>query len=126
MDYLEIQSLADAGIIPLDSKTDGPRKPLLFQPDSLLERQELIAWKTRLNDMIRREKPSDGPGKGDLPESDLIDIGEVRPEYVKYILEELNKGYNGSMLNTFGVTSRLWPHRCVFAGEAATVLSIWN
>uniref|UniRef100_M4ECG9 SLH domain-containing protein n=1 Tax=Brassica campestris TaxID=3711 RepID=M4ECG9_BRACM len=109
-DFSSIQGLAEAGLITsklsnrdLFNDIEGT---LLFFPESLLSRQDLISWKMALE-------------KRQLPEADK----KINPDAWPAIISDLSSGEQGIAVLAFGYTRLFQPHKPVTKAQAAIALS---
>ncbi|PKU80228.1 uncharacterized protein LOC110097380 isoform X2 [Dendrobium catenatum] len=121
-DFSCIQGLAEAGIIFSKlslSDTSGSstqsQEPLLFSPESLLSRQDLVSWKMALE-------------RKQLPEllyqtSGFIDIEKIDSGAWPALLADLSSGEQGIISLAFGYTRLFQPNKPVTKAQAAIALA---
>ncbi|XP_010493515.1 PREDICTED: uncharacterized protein LOC104770758 isoform X1 [Camelina sativa] len=122
-DFSSIQGLAEAGLITskLSNRDllDDVERTVLFSPESLLSRQDLISWKMALE---KRQLPE--ADKQKLYElSGFIDIEKINPDAWPAIIADLSTGEQGIAALAFGCTRLFQPQKPVTKGQAAIALS---
>ncbi|XP_010454672.1 PREDICTED: uncharacterized protein LOC104736400 isoform X1 [Camelina sativa] len=122
-DFSSIQGLAEAGLITskLSDRDllDDVEGTVLFSPESLLSRQDLISWKMALE---KRQLPE--ADKKKLYElSGFIDIEKINPDAWPAIIADLSTGEQGIAALAFGCTRLFQPQKPVTKGQAAIALS---
>ncbi|MCZ8241188.1 MAG: S-layer homology domain-containing protein [Microcystis sp. LE19-131.1A] len=116
-DYIYIQGLAEAGLIP--SPLTGDSSTLLFRPNAPLTREDLIAWKVPLD--IRKALPS--------ANLDTIkntwgfqDTNKINPQLVRALYADFQNAEQANIRRVFGFTTLFQPKRPVTRAEAAATL----
>ncbi|CAN7089801.1 unnamed protein product [Brassica rapa subsp. narinosa] len=122
-DFSSVQGLAEAGLITsklsnrdLFNDIEGT---LLFSPESLLSRQDLISWKMALE---KRQLP-EADKKTLYKLSGFIDIDKINPDAWPAIISDLSSGEQGIAALAFGYTRLFQPHKPVTKAQAAIALS---
>ncbi|CAN6970286.1 unnamed protein product [Brassica rapa subsp. trilocularis] len=127
-DFSSIQGLAEAGLITsklsnrdLFNDIEGT---LLFFPESLLSRQDLISWKMALE---KRQLP-EADKKSSFTSScrrciNSVDIDKINPDAWPAIISDLSSGEQGIAVLAFGYTRLFQPHKPVTKAQAAIALS---
>ena len=117
-DFPSIQGLAEAGLIfsPLSNDSSA----VLFRPDAILKREDLIAWKVPLD--IRKALPN--ASIDSLKETwGFQDISKIDPRVWRTIYGDFQNGEQSNIRRVFGFTTLFQPKRPVNRGEAAA--AIW-
>jgi hypothetical protein len=116
-DYIYIQGLAEAGLIP--SPLTGDSGSLLFRPNAPLTREDLIAWKVPLD--LRKALPS--------ASLDTIkntwgfqDTNKINPQVVRALYADFQNADQANIRRVFGFTTLFQPKRPVTRAEAAATL----
>mgnify|MGYP001794184350 CR=1 FL=1 len=116
-DFAVIQGLAEAGLIP--SPLSGDSTQVLFRPDALLTREQMLLWKIPLD--TRQGLP--------LASLDAVkqtwgfqDAGKIEPKALRAVLADYQNGENSNIRRTFGYTTLLQPKKAVTHAEAAAAL----
>lgn len=117
-DFEEIQSLAEAGLIPSRLTEDSTK--LLFRPDAPLTREDLITWKVPLDTRQSLPKASieaieDSWGFQDAAD---LDSSAIRASYADF-----QNGDRSNIRRIFGYTTLFQPKKPVTRAEAAA--SLW-
>lgn len=120
-DYVYIQGLAEAGLIP--SPLSGDSSALLFRPNAPLTRQDLISWKVPLD--MRKALPNASidtiKQTWGFQDASKIDARALRAFYGDF--------QNGDLANirrVFGFTTLFQPTRPVTRTQAALALSYFG
>ena len=116
-DFISIQSLAMAGILP--SALSGADGPKAFEPDAPLTRETLLAWKVPLD--WHRGLPTatatDVRDTWGFQDADRIDLKNLAA-----IVADHNSGEFANLRRLFGYTQLLQPQQPVTRSEAAAAL----
>ncbi len=116
-DFGAIQGLAEAGIIP--SSLSGDSTQVLFQPNSPLNRENLILWKLPLDTRTA------------LPTANLEsvrqtwgfqDVAKINSKALRAVLADFQNGEKANIRRVFGYTTLFQPKKPVTRAEAATAL----
>ena len=117
-DFPSIQGLAEAGLIPSPLSNDA--SAVLFRPDAILNRENLIAWKVPLDS--RRALPN--ASMETLKETwGFQDTAKIDPKLWRAIYGDFQNGEQANIRRVFGFTTLFQPKRPVTRGEAAA--AIW-
>ena len=117
-DFPSIQGLAEAGLIPSPLSNDA--SAVLFRPDAILNRENLIAWKVPLDS--RRALPN--ASLETLKETwGFQDTATIDPKLWRAIYGDFQNGEQANIRRVFGFTTLFQPKRPVTRGEAAA--AIW-
>ena len=116
-DFPSIQGLAEAGLIP--SSLSGDAISVLFRPNALLTREQLILWKVPLD--TRQPLP---PASLDAVKQTwgFQDAGKVDPRALRAVLADFQNGEQANIRRVFGYTTLFQPQKTVNLGEVATAL----
>ena len=116
-DFPSIQGLAEAGLIP--SSLSGDAISVLFRPNALLTREQLILWKVPLD--TRQPLP---PASLDAVKQTwgFQDAGKVDPRALRAVLADFQNGEQANIRRVFGYTTLFQPKKTVNLGEVATAL----
>lgn len=116
-DYGIIQGLAEAGLIP--SPLSGDLTKVLFKPDNLLSRQDLILWKVPLD--IRQQLPK-ATIEAVKETWGFQDASKISGDALRAILVDYNNGDLSNIRRVYGYTTIFQPDRPVTRAEAAATL----
>jgi hypothetical protein len=116
-DFLVIQSLAEAGLIP--SSLSGDATAVLFRPDAPLTREQLILWKVPLD--TRQSLPSANL-EAVKQTWGFQDTGNIQPQALKAILADFQNGEQSNIRRVFGYTTLFQPKKPVTRAEASAAL----
>jgi hypothetical protein len=117
-DFIAIQSLANAGIIPSalsDSSSSGA-----FQPDVPLTREELILWKVPLDN--RQALPTASVAVVQKNWG-FQDTAKISPAMLSSVLADYQNGDKSNIRRAFGYTTLFQPQKPVTLAE--TLSTIW-
>ncbi len=116
-DFLVIQGLAEAGLIP--SPLSGDSTTVLFRPDAPLTREQLLLWKLPLD--TRQALPS---ANLDAVKQTwgFQDIGKIDPKALRAVLADFQNGEQSNIRRVFGYTTLFQPKKSVTRAEAAAAL----
>ncbi len=117
-DFGAIQGLAEAGLIPsvLNQGSDN----LLFRPDALLTREDLLLWKVPLD--IRKALPQ--ASIKDIQDSwGFQDATSINTVSIRALFADFQNGDRSNVRRIFGYTTLFQPKKPVTRGEAA--VSLW-
>jgi S-layer homology domain len=117
-DFIAIQSLANAGIIP--STLSGSNSSSTFQPDIPLTREELILWKVPLDN--RQALPSASVAVVQKNWG-FQDTAKISPAMLSSVLADYQNGDKSNIRRAFGYTTLFQPQKPVTLAE--TLLTIW-
>jgi hypothetical protein len=116
-DYIYIQGLAEAGLIP--SPLTGDTSALLFRPNVPLTREDLIAWKVPLD--IRKALPT--------ATLDTIrgtwgfqDTTKINPKTARSLYADFQNADQANIRRIFGYTTLFQPKKPITRAEAAVAL----
>jgi S-layer homology domain len=117
-DFIAIQSLANAGIIP--STLSGSNSSGTFQPDLPLTREELILWKVPLDN--RQALP---PASVAVVQKNwgFQDTAKISPAMLSSVLADYQNGDKSNIRRAFGYTTLFQPQKTVTLAE--TLSTIW-
>ncbi len=117
-DFAELQGLAEAGLIP--SPLTNSSEDVLFQPDALLTREDLVTWKVPLD--TRQALP-----KADIKAIQeawgFQDTNKIDPLALPALFADYQNSDRSNVKRIFGYTTLLQPKRAVTRAEAAA--SLW-
>ena len=117
-DFGAIQGLAEAGLIPsiLTQENDN----LLFRPEALLTREDLLAWKVPLD--IRKALPK--ASIENIQDSwGFQDATSISTLSMRALFADFQNGDRSNVRRVFGYTTLFQPKKSVTRGEAAA--SLW-
>ncbi|WP_373538925.1 S-layer homology domain-containing protein [Chamaesiphon sp.] len=116
-DFPSIQGLAEAGLIP--SALSGDNTSVLFRPEALLTREQMILWKVPLD--TRQPLPT---ASLDAVKQTwgFQDAGKVDPNALRAVLADFQNGDRSNIRRAFGYTTLFQPKKTVSLGEVATAL----
>ena len=117
-DFIAIQSLANAGIIP--SALSGSNTAAAFQPDLPLTREELISWKVPLDN--RQALPSASVAVVQKNWG-FQDTAKISPAMLSSVLADYQNGDKSNIRRAFGYTTLFQPQKPVTLAEALS--TIW-
>jgi hypothetical protein len=115
--FAAIQGLAEAGIIP--SSLTGATTAVLFQPESPLTREQLVAWKIPLD---RREALPKATLEAIQQTWGFQDAAKIDPLWQRAILADYQSGDRSNIKRTFGYTTVFQPKKGVSLAEVAAAL----
>ncbi|WP_373546801.1 S-layer homology domain-containing protein [Chamaesiphon sp.] len=116
-DFPSIQGLAEAGLIP--SSLSGDATSVLFRPDALLTREQLILWKVPLD----TRQPLPAASLDAVKQTwGFQDAGKVDPKALRAVLADFQNGEQSNIRRVFGYTTLFQPKKTVNLGEVATAL----
>ncbi len=117
-DFPSIQGLAEAGLIPSPLSNDA--SAVLFRPDAILNRENLIAWKVPLDS--RRALPN--ASMETLKETwGFQDTAKIDPKLWRAIYGDFQNGEQANIRRVFGFTTLFQPKKPATRGDAAA--AIW-
>jgi len=117
-DFLAIQGLAEAGLIP--SSLSGETKDVKFRPDAPLTRETMILWKVPLD--TRQVLPTANI-EGVKEKWGFQDASKIDSQASRAILADFNNGDLANIRRVFGFTTLFQPKKSVTRAEAAA--SLW-
>ena len=116
-DFPSIQGLAEAGLIP--SPLSGDATSVLFRPNALLTREQLILWKVPLD----TRQPLPAASLDAVKQTwGFQDAGKVDPKALRAVLADFQNGEQSNIRRVFGYTTLFQPKKTVNLGEVATAL----
>ncbi|MDJ0695794.1 S-layer homology domain-containing protein [Mastigocoleus sp. MO_188.B34] len=116
-DFGAIQGLAEAGIIP--SSLSGDSTQVLFQPNSPLNREQLILWKVPLD--VRQALPS--ANLASVKQTwGFQDSAKISSKALRAMLADFQNGDKANIRRVFGYTTLFQPKKTVTRAEAASAL----
>ncbi|XP_031099274.1 uncharacterized protein LOC116003525 [Ipomoea triloba] len=127
-DFMPIQSLAEAGIIPSKLSLEklpsnpydsGDHKGVKFFPDRSISRQDLISWKAKLeydivpgiNEEISRRKIG------------FLDVRDITSEVLVDLFVDILANERSIVWKVFGQSKRFQPNKPCTKGQVAVALS---
>ena len=117
-DFVAIQSLAEAGLIPSRLTEDSTN--LLFRPDAPLIREDLVTWKVPLD--TRKSLPKASIEA--IEESwGFQDAAKIEPSAIRALYADFQNGDRSNIKRMFGYTTLFQPKKSVTRAEAAA--SLW-
>lgn len=120
-DFPYIQGLAEAGLIPSPLSNDS--SAVLFRPDAILNREDLIAWKVPLDS--RKALPN--ASLETLKETwGFQDTAKIDPKVWRAIYGDFQNGEQANIRRIFGFTTLFQPKRPVTRGEAAAAIGYFG
>jgi S-layer homology domain len=117
-DFPSIQGLAEAGLIP--SPLSGDATSVLFRPDALLTREQMILWKVPLD--TRQPLPAESLDAVKQTWG-FQDAGKIDPKALRAVLADFQNGDQANIKRVFGYTTLFQPKKTVTLGEVA--IAIW-
>jgi hypothetical protein len=121
LDFPYIQGLAEAGLIPSPLSNDS--SAVLFRPDAILNREDLIAWKVPLD--TRKALPN--ASLETLKETwGFQDTAKIDPKVWRAIYGDFQNGEQANIRRVFGFTTLFQPKRPVTRGEAAAAIGYFG
>jgi hypothetical protein len=116
-DFVIIQGLAEAGLIPSPLSGDGTDET--FRPDDPLTRETALRWKVPLD--LRQALPQ---ASVDAVEQTwgFQDAAQIDPEALPAVLADDQNGEQANVRRAFGFTTLLQPQRSLTRAEAAAML----
>ncbi len=117
-DFIAIQSLANAGIIPSTLSSDN--SSAMFQPDLPLTREELILWKVPLD--YRQALPHASVAVVQKNWG-FQDTAKISPAMLSSVLADYQNGDKSNIRRAFGYTTLFQPQKPVTLAEALS--TIW-
>lgn len=120
-DFPSIQGLAEAGLIPSPLSNDA--SAVLFRPDAILNRENLIAWKVPLDS--RKALPN--ASMDTLKETwGFQDTAKIDPKLWRAIYGDFQNGEQANIRRVFGFTTLFQPKKPVTRGEAAAAIGYFG
>jgi hypothetical protein len=120
-DFPSIQGLAEAGLIPSPLSNDA--SAVLFRPDAILNRENLIAWKVPLDS--RKALPN--ASMETLKETwGFQDTAKIDPKLWRAIYGDFQNGEQANIRRVFGFTTLFQPKKPVTRGEAAAAIGYFG
>ncbi|KST64975.1 hypothetical protein BC008_19550 [Mastigocoleus testarum BC008] len=116
-DFGVIQGLAEAGIIP--SSLSGDSTQVLFQPNSPLNREQLILWKVPLD--VRQALPT-ASLESVKQTWGFQDSAKISSRALRAVLADFQNGDKANIRRVFGYTTLFQPKKPVTRAEAASAL----
>jgi hypothetical protein len=117
-DFMIIQGLAEAGLIP-SSLTQDPTA-IAFNPDKPLTREDLISWKVPLD--FRQKLPN--ATLDSIKETwGFQDVNQTKPQVWAKLYVDWQNGEHANIRKAFGYITLFQPQKTVTYGEAAAVVS---
>jgi hypothetical protein len=120
-DFLAIQGLAEAGLIP--SSLSGDATAVLFSPDALLTREQLLLWKVPLD--TRQALPAANL-EAVKQTWGFQDTGKIDPKALRAILADFQSAEQSNIRRVFGYTTLFQPKKAVTRAEAGVALSYFG
>ncbi len=120
-DFLAIQGLAEAGLIP--SSLSGDATAFLFRPDALLTREQLLLWKVPLD--TRQALPAANL-EAVKQTWGFQDTGKIDPKALRAILADFQSAEQSNIRRVFGYTTLFQPKKAVTRVEAGAALSYFG
>jgi hypothetical protein len=117
-DFVAIQSLAEAGLIPSRLTEDSTN--LLFRPDAPIIRADLVTWKVPLDTRKSLPKASIQAIEESWGFQDAADIDSVA---TRALYADFQNGDRANVRRMFGYTTLFQPKKTVTRAEAAA--SLW-
>ena len=117
-DFAEIQGLAEAGLIP--SPLTNSSEDVLFKPDSLLTREDLVTWKVPLD--TRQALPK-ADVKAIQEAWGFQDASKIDPLALPALFADYQNSDRSNFKRIFGYTTLFQPKKAVTRAEAAA--SLW-
>ncbi|MEB3339853.1 S-layer homology domain-containing protein [Okeania sp.] len=115
-DFLVIQGLAEAGLIP--SPLSGDVNVVKFRPNDFLTREDLILWKVPLD---FRKPLSEATIQKVKTAWDFQDASKIDPSALKAVLADSENEFS-NIRRVFGYTKLFRPDKTVSRAEAAATL----
>ena len=120
-DFVAIQSLAEAGLIPSRLTEDSTN--LLFRPDAPLTREDLVTWKVPLDTRQSLPKASIEA----VEESwGFQDVANIDSSAVRALYADFQNGDRSNIRRIFGYTTLFQPKKPVTRAEAAASLGYFG
>ena len=120
-DFVAIQSLAEAGLIP--SRLSDDSTNLLFRPDAPLIREDLVTWKVPLDTRQSLPKASIEA----VEESwGFQDVANIDSSAVRALYADFQNGDRSNIRRVFGYTTLFQPKKPVTRAEAAASLGYFG
>ena len=120
-DFVAIQSLAEAGLIP--SRLTDDSTNLLFRPDAPLTREDLVTWKVPLD--TRQSLPQASIEA--VKESwGFQDVANIDSSAVRALYADFQNGDRSNIRRVFGYTTLFQPQKPVTRAEAAASLGYFG
>ncbi len=116
-DFIYIQGLAEAGLIP--SILTGDSTEVLFRPDAPLTREKLILWKVPLD--IRKSLPSASIEAVNKTWG-FEDTAKIETKALRSLYADFQNGNKSNVRRVFGYTILFRPKKTVTRAEAAAAL----
>ncbi len=117
-DFGEIQGLAEAGLIPSILTSDSNN--ILFRPDAVLTREDLVTWKVPLDLRAALAKASIETIESTWG---FQDAAKIDPLAIKALFSDYQNGDRANVRRIFGYTTLFRPKKGVTRAEAAA--SLW-
>jgi hypothetical protein len=121
VDFSVIQGLAEAGLVP--SLLSGDSTAVLFRPDAVLTREQLILWKVPLD--IRQPLPT-ASLEAVNQSWGFQDTAKIDPKALRAVLADFQNGSKSNIRRVFGYTTLFQPKKPVSRAEAAGALSYFG
>jgi hypothetical protein len=116
-DFGAIQGLAEAGLIP--SPLAGDSTAVLFRPNALLSREEMILWKVPVD----TRQPLPNATIDSVKQTWAFqDAEKIDSKALRAVLADFQNGDQANIRRAFGYTTIFQPKRPVTRAEAAAVL----
>lgn len=120
-DFVAVQSLAEAGLIPSRLTEDSTN--LLFRPDAPLIREDLVTWKVPLDTRQSLPKASIEA----VEESwGFQDVASIDSSAVRALYADFQNGDRSNIRRVFGYTTLFQPKKPVTRAEAAASLGYFG
>ncbi|MBE9231168.1 S-layer homology domain-containing protein [Cuspidothrix issatschenkoi LEGE 03284] len=116
-DFLFIQGLAEAGLIP--SALSGDATAVLFRPDAPLTREQLLLWKVPLD--TRQVLPTANL-EAVKQTWGFQDAGSIEPKALRAVLADFQNAEQSNIRRVFGYTTLFQPKKPVTRAEASAAL----
>jgi len=117
-DFGEIQGLAEAGLIPSILTSDSNN--VLFRPDAVLTREDLISWKVPLDVRAALSKASIDAIEDTWG---FQDAAKIDSQAIRALFSDYQNSDRANVRRVFGYTTLFQPKRGVTRAEAAA--SLW-
>jgi hypothetical protein len=119
-DFMIIQGLAEAGIIP--SSLTGDSNNLLFRPNAPLTREDLLIWKVPLD--MRKALKTLPSGSIDAIKQTwgFQDVAKMSPDTLRALYNDYQNGEQANVKRILGYTTLFQPQKPVTRAEAAAAL----
>ena len=120
-DFLTVQGLAEAGLIP--SSLSGDTTAVLFRPDAPLTREQLLLWKVPLD--TRQALPAANL-EAVKQTWGFQDTEKIDPKALRAILADFQGAQQSNIRRVFGYTTLFQPKKAVTRAEAGAALSYFG